>query len=119
MISAASEQLRDRLEQLRAEFMQASGGKTVCEIGKQHSVEYSLKKSEGKMQALTDIVRCLKKEPQAELENCVSKVYEAWRRLSEISPAWLAYKQAGIEEIEQALQLLDLDRQLQNIDNDS
>jgi len=118
MVSKASQQLHTRLEQRRAKFMQASGGKTVCEIGKQHSVEYSVKKSEGKMQALTDIVRCLKK-PQAELENCVSKVYEAWRRLSEISPAWLAYKQAGIEEIEQALQLLGLDRQQQNIDNDS
>ena len=102
------EQLETRLLILQDKFKQQAGGKTVCEIGREGQQEYSLKKAEGRMQAMTDIVRCLKKARMQTPQHCLADVAEQWQKLSEVSRPWLVYKQAGLEEIDEVMRFLNM-----------
>ena len=101
------ERLETRLLMLQDKFKQQAGGKTLCEIGKEGQQDYSLKEAEGRMQAMTDIVRCLKKAGMQTPQQCLANVAEHWQKLSEISRSWQVYKQAGLEEIDRVMRFLN------------
>lgn len=93
------------LQQLQANYLKLSGGKTQCIVGKECEPSDDIKQAEGAMQALSDLVRCLKKITPNHindemLDNCIHKVVTQWSKLSEISETWVVYKRAGLEQIE-------------------
>ena len=101
--------LPDRILQLlqsaETEFLEQADGKTVCEIGKAGSATLELKAAEGKMQALRDISRAIKKSGHdaVELQAQMQQLQHRWQSLSEISAEWRTYKEAGLQAIADAI----------------
>ena len=92
--------LQNELEILQQNYLKLSGGKTQCVIGKEGQPSLEIKQAEGAMQAVSDLVRCVKKmAPDKTVNDCIDKVASQWIGLSEISEAWVAYKQAGLDQI--------------------
>ena len=93
--------LENNLVGLQQIYLKLSYGKSQCVLGKEGQPSIEIKQAEGAMQAMSDLIRCLKKHTDdASFELCVVSVKEQWQKLSEISPQWAAYKQAGLEELE-------------------
>ncbi|MGD2118186.1 MAG: hypothetical protein PVG66_07500 [Chromatiales bacterium] len=101
----SAEKILQLLQSAEADFLQQADGKTVCEIGKSGSATLDLKAAEGKMQALRDISRAMKKSAndQEALHTALQQLQQYWQSLSEISAEWRAYKQAGLQAISDAI----------------
>ncbi len=93
-------QLEQKLVILQQNYIQLASGKSPCIIGKQCEPSPELKMAEGRMQAITDLLRCLKKSVDNSPAPCIHAVIEQWLKLSEISEQWVLYKKAGLTELE-------------------
>jgi hypothetical protein len=96
------------LDAARSAFAEAAAGKTVCQLGRDNIQNLPLKALEGRMQALTDVSRCLQQSDLSASLNCLHNQLQRWQKLSELSGDWLVYKKAGIEAIDSALQRLSV-----------
>ena len=101
--------LKERLQQkqdfLSSGFMKETQGKSQCQINKEGLAGENIKEYEGKLQAVNDMLRCLKKvEVHTNVTICLEEVRQNWSKLPEPSPLWTVYKSAGIEEIENTIE---------------
>jgi len=101
--------LKERLQQkqsyLSSGFLNETQGKSQCQINKEGLANKNVKVYEGKLQAVNDMLRCLKKvEVQSDVRECLEELRQNWSKLPEHSAMWTAYKLAGIEEIENAIE---------------
>ena len=101
--------LKERLQQkqnfLSTGFLNETQGKSQCQVNKEGLATKNVKEYEGKLQAVNDMLRCLKKvESQSDIRICLEELRQNWAKLPEHSALWTAYKLAGIEEIENAIE---------------
>ncbi len=99
------ERLRQKQNLLCTGFLTETQGKSLCQVNKEGLAGEIVKEYEGKLQAVNDMLRCLKKiEEQADLDHCLEELRLNWVKLPEPSALWSAYKMAGIEEIENVIE---------------
>ncbi len=101
--------LKERLQQkqnyLSTGFLNETQGKSQCQINKEGQAGKTVKVYEGKLQAVNDMLRCLKKaEVHTDVRGCLEELRQNWSKLPEPSLLWTVYKSAGIEEIENAIE---------------
>ena len=88
-----------RLEQVSESLNAATGGDALCRID---GTGGSAKRLEGRMAALLEVRRLLRRDPGADL----STVLGSWRATREAhlrrraSEAWLEYDEGGVSELE-------------------
>lgn len=101
--------LRKRLAHSQDVFQLESGGKSQCEIGRCRVPSLTVKRAEGSMHALIDLIRLLSREQQgadSELEKGLLDLQQKWLAVSQLSDQWQAYRQSGIDEIQSVLATL-------------
>jgi hypothetical protein len=97
--SAALSLVEGRLEQVSSSLNEATGGAALCRID---GTGGSAKRLEGRMAALLEVRRLLRRDPGADLE----AVLASWRASREAhlrrgaSAAWLDYDEGGVSELE-------------------
>jgi len=99
------ERLREKQSYLSSKFLDETRGKSQCQINKEGLAGKNIKEYEGKLQAVNDMLRCMKTvEAYMDVRVCLEELRENWLKLPEPSPIWTAYKSAGIEEIENVIE---------------
>ena len=100
-------ELNNRLKHSQDIFMLESGGKSQCEVGRCRVPSLIVKKAEGSMHALIDLTRLISKtgnqENTEELLENIELLRQKWLSVSQLSEQWKAYRQSGLDEVEQVL----------------
>ena len=99
------ERLQEKQDFLSTGFLNETQGKSQCQINKEGLAGNHIKEYEGKLQAVNDMLRCLKKvEDHCDIRMCLEELRQNWSKLPEPSDLWTTYKHAGIEEIENTIE---------------
>ena len=99
------ERLQEKQNFLSTGFLNETQGKSQCQINKEGLAGKNVKEYEGKLQAVNDMLRGLKKiEEHSETRRYLEELRQKWAKLPEPSDLWTAYKRAGIQEIENAIE---------------
>jgi DNA mismatch repair ATPase MutS len=99
------ERLQEKQNFLNSGFLNKTQGRSQCQVNKEGLADASIKELEGKLQAVNDILRCLKRvESQSDVKSCLEELHQNWSILPEPSRLWTAFKLAGLDEIENAIE---------------
>ena len=85
--------LNDRLKHSQDVFMVESGGKSQCEIGRCRVPSLTVKKAEGSMHALIDLLRVVSDQQahdSGQLRQNLLQLMEKWLAVSQLSDQWKA-----------------------------
>lgn len=100
-----------RLAQAQETYIALSGGQSACLISKKGLENEDLKRAEGAMIALREVIRAL--SGRAAIGNdpggaeAIRGLLATWADLPEHSPGWSQYKSGGIQALERLLSSTD------------
>lgn len=102
-------ELNQRLAHSQDVFQRESGGLSQCEVGRCRVPSLTVKRAEGSMHALIDLIRLVQsvqKEQGTELAEGLAQLQEKWLAVSQLSEQWQVYRQAGLDEVQSVIDRL-------------